>query len=96
MFNVHFTPDPVRNCRDVRRSYMRLRRILDLRLITNGVCLKPENRYCLSLARSEDDVSTTIQEVRAVGRRCDLVGSLVTTSESTGSAGWGEDSVSAR
>ena len=61
MFNVYFTPDPVRNYMDVRRSDLRFRRFLDLQLITDGIYLKPENRYCLSLAHSEDDVSTAIR-----------------------------------
>lgn len=61
MFNVYFTPDPVRNYMDVRRSDLRFRRFLDLQLITDGIYLKPENRYCLSLAHSEDDVSTAIK-----------------------------------
>jgi len=59
MFNVYFTSEPVRNYRDIKRSDMRLRHFLDLELITNGVYLKPENRYCLSLAHSDDDVSVT-------------------------------------
>ena len=59
MFNVYFTSKPVRNYRDVRSSDLRLRRFLDLELITNGVYLKPENRYCLSLAHSNEDVSVT-------------------------------------
>ena len=59
MFNVYFTSEPVRNYRDIRKSDLRLRHFLDLELITNGVYLKPENRYCLSLAHSEDDVSLT-------------------------------------
>jgi len=59
MFNVYFTSEPVRNYRDVKRSDMRFRRFLDLELITNGVYLKPENRYCLTLAHSNDDVSVT-------------------------------------
>ena len=59
MFNVYLTPKPVRNYRDVRGSDLRLRRFLDLELITNGVYLKPENRYCLSLAHSDDDVALT-------------------------------------
>jgi len=59
MFNVYFTSKPVTNYRDVRSSDLRLRRFLDLELITNGVHLKPENRYCLSLAHSDEDVSVT-------------------------------------
>jgi len=59
MFNVYFTRKAVSNYRDIRGSDLRLRRFLDLELITNGVYLKPENRYCLSLAHSEDDVSVT-------------------------------------
>ena len=59
MFNAYLTSEPVRNYRDIKRSDLRLRHFLDLELITNGVYLKPENRYCLSLAHSDDDVSLT-------------------------------------
>jgi len=59
MFNFYLTSKPVRNYRDVKNSDMRSRKFLDLELITNGVYLKPENRYCLSLAHSDDDVSVT-------------------------------------
>ena len=59
MFNVYLTSKPVRNYRDVKNSDLKLRRFLDLELIINGVYLKPENRYCLSLAHSDDDISLT-------------------------------------
>jgi glutamate-1-semialdehyde 2,1-aminomutase len=59
MFNVYFASKPVRNYRDIRNSDLRLRRFLDLELVANGVYLKPENRYCLSLAHSDDDISAT-------------------------------------
>jgi glutamate-1-semialdehyde 2,1-aminomutase len=59
MFNIYMTSKPVRNHRDVQNSDMRLRRFLDIELISRGVYLKPENRYCLSLAHTEDDVETT-------------------------------------
>jgi len=59
MFNVYLTSKPIRNYRDVKNSDLRLRRFLDLELITNGIYLKPENRYCMSLAHSDDDVSLT-------------------------------------
>ena len=62
MFNLYFTSKPVRNYRDVKGSELRLRRILDIELIANGVYLKPENRYCLSLAHTEDDVKTTLEK----------------------------------
>jgi glutamate-1-semialdehyde 2,1-aminomutase len=61
MFNVYLTSKPVRDYRDVKNSDLSLRRFLDLELITNGVYLKPENRYCLSLAHSDDDVSATTE-----------------------------------
>jgi len=56
MFNFYFTSKPVRNYRDVKSSDLRLRRFLDLEQISHGIYLKPENRYCLSLAHSDDDV----------------------------------------
>jgi glutamate-1-semialdehyde 2,1-aminomutase len=59
MFNLYFTRGKVRNYRDAVRSDMRLRRLLDLQLIVEGVYLKPLNRYCLSLSHSEDDIAIT-------------------------------------
>jgi len=59
MFNFYLTSKPVRSYRDVKGSDLRLRRFLDLEQITNGVYLKPENRYCLSLAHSDEDVRAT-------------------------------------
>ena len=59
MFNFYLTSKPVRNYRDVKSSDLRLRRYLDLEQIANGVYLKPENRYCLSLAHSDADASLT-------------------------------------
>ena len=44
MFNFYLTSKPIRNYRDVRSSELKLRRLIDLELITNGVYLKPENR----------------------------------------------------
>ena len=63
MFNVYFTSRPVRNYRDIKNSDLRLRRFLDLELITNGVYLKPGNRFCLSLAHSDDDVRLTLEKI---------------------------------
>jgi len=60
MFNFYFTSKPVRNYRDVRGSDLRLRRVIDIELISNGVYLKPENRFCLSLAHTAADTSLTL------------------------------------
>ena len=59
MFNFYFTSKLVRSYRDVKSSDLMLRRFLDLEQITNGVYLKPENRYCLSSAHTDDDISVT-------------------------------------
>ena len=59
MFNIYLTEGRIRNYRDVRASDLKTRRALDLELISRGVYLKPENRYCLSLAHTESDVSLT-------------------------------------
>ncbi len=62
MFNFYLTERRVRNYRDVRESDLRLRRFIDLALISEGVYLKPENRYCLSLSHSEIDVQKTLEK----------------------------------
>jgi glutamate-1-semialdehyde 2,1-aminomutase len=59
MFNIYLTGSPVTNFREAKKSDARTRRLLDLELISRGVYLKPENRFCLSLAHSEDDVNLT-------------------------------------
>ena len=59
MFNFYLTDKKVRNYRDVKSSDLKLRRLIDLDLVSRGVYLKPENRFCLSLAHSEDDVKAT-------------------------------------
>jgi glutamate-1-semialdehyde 2,1-aminomutase len=62
MFNMYFTEHKVRNYREAARSDLKLRRLLDLGLIAEGVYLKPLNRYCLSLAHSEEDVAISAEK----------------------------------
>ena len=62
MFNFYITDGPVKNYRDVKKSDLRFRRYLDIELITNGVFLKPENRFCLSLSHSDDDIRSTLDK----------------------------------
>jgi glutamate-1-semialdehyde 2,1-aminomutase len=59
MFNLYLTRDQVRNYREARSTDLRTRRLLDLELLAHGVYLKPENRFCLSLAHTADDVRLT-------------------------------------
>ena len=59
MFNFYLTETPVRNYRDAKKSDLRLRRLIDIGLISRGVYLKPENRYCLSFAHTADDFAQT-------------------------------------
>jgi glutamate-1-semialdehyde 2,1-aminomutase len=59
MFNFYLTEKSIETYRDVRSSDLRARKLLDLELISNGVYLKPENRFCLSLAHGSDDISLT-------------------------------------
>ncbi len=53
MFDVYLDVDKVQNHMDAEHSTLWLRRYLDIELLSRGVYLKPENRYCLSLAHSE-------------------------------------------
>ena len=62
MFNFYITGKQVRNYRDARESDLRFRRLLDIGLLTSGVYLKPENRYCLSLAHTAEDIRTTSEK----------------------------------
>ncbi len=59
MFNLYITDGPVRNYREAKASDLHFRRLLDLELISRGVYLKPENRYCLSTAHGGADIGLT-------------------------------------
>ena len=59
MFNIYLTEGRVKNYRDAKSSDLKLRRLIDIGLMTRGVYLKPENRFCLSLAHSDDDIRRT-------------------------------------
>jgi glutamate-1-semialdehyde 2,1-aminomutase len=59
MFNFYLTKDRVKNYRDIKKSDLRLRRFLDIELISRGVYLKPENRFCLSLSHTSEDIRMT-------------------------------------
>jgi glutamate-1-semialdehyde 2,1-aminomutase len=59
MFNFFLTDKPVRNYRDALRSNLALRNLLDIELITEGIYLKPGNRFCLSLSHSQSDIRLT-------------------------------------
>ena len=59
MFNIYLTDRKVRNYRDARSSDLGLRKLIDLEVMSRGIYLKPENRFCLSLAHSEGDVRRT-------------------------------------
>ena len=59
MFNLYLTRDRVRNYREAKGTDLRTRRLLDLELLAHGIYLKPENRFCLSLAHADDDVRLT-------------------------------------
>ena len=66
MFNVYLTDRKVKNYRDAKSSDLKLRRLIDLDLISRGVYLKPENRFCLSLAHADDDIKKTGEKVGEV------------------------------
>lgn len=63
MFNIYMTDKKVRNYRDAKSSDTRLRRFIDIDMISRGIYLKPENRYCLSLAHTEEDVAVTTEKL---------------------------------
>ena len=70
MFNFYLRKGNVENYRDARNSDLRLRRLIDIELLSRGVYLKPENRYCLSLAHSDHDIGST---ARIFGEALDVV-----------------------
>jgi glutamate-1-semialdehyde 2,1-aminomutase len=65
MFNIYLTDNPVTNYRQAKKSDLGTRRLLDMELISRGIYLKPENRFCLSLSHSEEDVSATREKFAA-------------------------------
>jgi glutamate-1-semialdehyde 2,1-aminomutase len=60
MFNFYITDRRVKNYRDAQSSDLRLRKFIDLGLISRGIYLKPENRFCLSTAHTAEDVQLTV------------------------------------
>lgn len=65
MFNFYITRKKVKNYRDVKASDLRLRRLVDLELICRGVYLKPEGRYSVSVAHTEEDARSTVERFGA-------------------------------
>jgi len=61
VFNFYLTEGQVKDYRDIKESDLRRRRFLDIEFITRGVFLKPENRFCLSLAHTNDDIRLTTE-----------------------------------
>ena len=64
MINVYLTDGPVTNYREAKGSDLRTRRFLDLELLSRGIYLKPENRFSLSLAHTDDDVGLTAERLQ--------------------------------
>ena len=65
MFNIYLTGGQVRSYREARATDLGTRRLLDLELISRGVYLKPQNRFCLSLSHTRADVSLTREKFAA-------------------------------
>lgn len=60
IFNIVLTDRPVKNYHDMRASNIQLRKAIDHELLKLGVYIKPLNRYSLSVAHTEKDLSDTI------------------------------------
>lgn len=70
LFSVAMINDKVKNYRGLQSSNLRLRRIIDLKLILNGVYVKPLERFSISLAHTNEDIGETLEKID------DIVGEL--------------------
>jgi len=62
IFNVVITElEQVRNYRDLQQSNFELRRKIDFHLLAEGIYNKPLNRYSLSVAHGEKEISQTLE-----------------------------------
>ncbi len=63
MFQTVFTPEAIRNYRDIARADSKKRVNFDLELVNNGVYVRPGRSYYTSLAHTESDLKTTFDAV---------------------------------
>jgi glutamate-1-semialdehyde 2,1-aminomutase len=63
LFDFYFTAEPVRSLREVWTSDLEARRVLDYRLLVDGIYNSPLHRFHLSLAHSELDSERTLQAI---------------------------------
>ena len=68
--NVHFTADPIRNAADGRRGDPRLRELVHLELLMQGIYTARRGFVALSLPLSEDDVDALVAHLEAIADRC--------------------------
>jgi glutamate-1-semialdehyde 2,1-aminomutase len=63
MFQPIFTPQKIRNYRDVAKSDLKKRINFDIELINRGVYVRPGKTYYASLAHSKGDVEKTLSAI---------------------------------
>jgi glutamate-1-semialdehyde 2,1-aminomutase len=56
----------VRNYRDLQESNFSLRKEIDFHLLTEGIYTKPLNRYSMSTAHGEKEISATLDAYERV------------------------------
>ncbi|CDQ21790.1 aspartate aminotransferase family protein [Halobacillus karajensis] len=61
IFNIILSKASIKNYRDMEQADLGLRKAIDYELLKNGVYTKPLNRYSLSTAHTEEDISRTIR-----------------------------------
>ncbi|MFP5111489.1 aspartate aminotransferase family protein [Bacillaceae bacterium C204] len=67
IFNVVITEkEHVRNYRDLQESNFSLRKEIDFHLLTEGIYTKPLNRYSMSTAHGEKEISATLDAYERV------------------------------
>ncbi len=66
IFNMVFTKDSVKNYRDLQKADLSFRKELDMHLINEGVYTKPLNRYSISTAHNEKELSKTMDALQKV------------------------------
>ncbi|NBI30267.1 aspartate aminotransferase family protein [Chengkuizengella sp. YPA3-1-1] len=61
IFNIILTQNNIKNYRDMNKADTTLRKKLDYELLKLGIYTKPLNRYSMSIAHTEEDITRTVE-----------------------------------
>lgn len=61
IFNIILAGGPIKNYRDLSSANMKLRKEIDYELLKLGIYTKPLNRYSMSIAHDDADITRTVE-----------------------------------